>query len=241
MKSILAINNLYLKIFLSNRNRIILVISILLIMFLMVLNLRLGFDESLFILMDSTYMEYYFSNSISQILLINCIMIPLMILPETKFEIRCLNEIIIVAKNETYLKTAKLLTILQLSFFISMIESLFLLVLPVSLYPYVNITYHYLLTIIYIFLFTLFVSVLSFLLVKVTKSFLVCSIPIVCYILIDVIGNMTGIFIFGSFSSYCLNSISSILFMITYILIVVVLIFKSKNKKTKKIKKTLTK
>ncbi len=160
-------------------------------------SLNLDFDKEAFELLSNDLLNSFYDNTIRLSLLINALLLSMLSIKEVSSEMKNLNIILYnqVGTSAMYLKKTKV--ILKISFFMSSLEFIILIVTPYIFYPSYKITLLFLELFIYQSLSAATLAVLCFLMVLICRSYYILVIPVLFVLILFFIQNdITNKFLF---------------------------------------------
>lgn len=187
MRRIREIECLYYKIYLSRKNFILLIISLLSIVLVSYFSLNLGFNEEEFSFIKNTYIQEYLESTSNFIMILNCAIIPVISLLELKEESTTINYILIPRVTRETLNFAKLISIIKIAIYYTIMELLIVGIFPLIFYPDFCLKISYLRICLFIILYSCFNVVIINLSIKIIKTFIVGAIPIIIYLILNII------------------------------------------------------
>lgn len=187
MRVIGQVSNLYLRIYLSLKNFLILIVTIIIIAAVSYYNLGLGFDTSEFMFIKDDYIQNYLESSSSFLMILNCVIIPTLFLSELKEEVNTMNYILIPRVSKLKLNFAKLLTALMITVYYCILEMLIVGIVPLIWYPSFVLELTFLKIVLFIILYSCFNVLLLLVMTKLFRSFVVVSIPLIVYLILSFI------------------------------------------------------
>lgn len=187
MRVIGQVSNLYLRIYLSLKNFLILIVNIIIIAAVSYYNLGLGFDTSEFMFIKDDYIQNYLESSSSFLMILNCVIIPTLFLSELKEEVNTMNYILIPRVSKLKLNFAKLLTALMITVYYCILEMLIVGIVPLIWYPSFVLELTFLKIVLFIILYSCFNVLLLLVMTKLFRSFVVVSIPLIVYLILSFI------------------------------------------------------
>lgn len=187
MRVIGQVTDLYLRIYLSLKNFLILIVTIIIIAAVSYYNLGLGFDTSEFMFIKDDYIQNYLESSSSFLMILNCVIIPTLFLSELKEEVNTMNYILIPRVSKLKLNFAKLLTALMITVYYCILEMLIVGIVPLIWYPSFVLELTFLKIALFIILYSCFNVLLLLVMTKLFRSFVVVSIPLIVYLILSFI------------------------------------------------------
>lgn len=187
MRVIGQVSNLYLRIYLSLKNFLILIVTIIIIAAVSYYNLGLGFDTSEFMFIKDDYIQNYLESSSSFLMILNCVIIPTLFLSELKEEVNTMNYILIPRVSKLKLNFAKLLTALMITVYYCILEMLIVGIVPLIWYPSFVLELTFLKIALFIILYSCLNVLLLLVMTKLFRSFVVVSIPLIVYLILSFI------------------------------------------------------
>lgn len=187
MRVIGQVSNLYLRIYLSLKNFLILIVTIIIIAAVSYYNLGLGFDTSEFMFIKDDYIQNYLESSSSFLMILNCVIIPTLFLSELKEEVNTMNYILIPRVSKLKLNFAKLLTALMITVYYCILEMLIVGIVSLIWYPSFVLELTFLKIVLFIILYSCFNVLLLLVMTKLFRSFVVVSIPLIVYLILSFI------------------------------------------------------
>lgn len=187
MRVIGQVSDLYLRIYLSLKNFLILIVTIIIIAAVSYYNLGLGFDTSEFMFIKDDYIQNYLESSSSFLMILNCVIIPTLFLSELKEEVNTMNYILIPRVSKLKLNFAKLLTALMITVYYCILEMLIVGIVPLIWYPSFVLELTFLKIALFIILYSCFNVLLLLVMTKLFRSFVVVSIPLIVYLILSFI------------------------------------------------------
>lgn len=185
MRRIKELNALYTKIYLNKKNLILIIISLIALIFMSYTSLNLGFKEEEFYFIKEDYVSNYMESTLNFIMIINCVIVPVIFLPELKDESITLNNILIPRVSKSNLFISKILVMFKISLIYSLTQLLIVGITVMIFYPNFYLTYEYLLMSIFIILYSYFNVILMNFSLRLLKVFVVTALPILLYLVVN--------------------------------------------------------
>lgn len=227
---VFRIVSLYEHILLNKKNLIFIILGYLSIIVAAYFNLNLGFNKGVFPLIRDDYLRNYTEATIFYQLLINLLLISFIALTEQKDYSIILNQMLSSRNGRIRVYLGKTLCYLKLLVFLSLLNFIILEIEPIFFYPKYEISFKVYLILIYILMLNLIFFFFTFILVSLVKSFLVCVIPVIIFLLLELskenfdyvlIPKFENIYLTNQENMILLIPVVVILLMISYTIAVV--------------------
>lgn len=226
MRRIKELNKLYTKIYLSKKNIILIIFSLVALVSMSYISLNLGFKEEEFYFIKDDYVSSYMESTLNFIMIINCVIIPVIFLPELKDESITLNNILIPRVGKVNLFISKIIVMMKICLIYSLAELLVVGITIMNFYPDYYLSYEYLLTSLFIILYSYFNIILMNISLKILKVFIVGALPILVYLVINFtkeVDEINKFLPYLNINGECLNSYNQIYIILIIDVILTVL------------------
>lgn len=175
----LEISKFYFELINNRRNLIILGALIIVIGLASYMSLNLGFDEGYFEFIYTDYLTSYFISVLRMILIVNSIIIPIVLLSDSKIDNLTINTILFRKIGSSRLFISKMCAYIVFGLYLCIIEYIIIMIMPLIFYPYFKLNFSFISLFIYINLFSLLIILFSYLIQLAIKSIFVAAIPVI--------------------------------------------------------------